>query len=102
VVDVRIHQGRLSLEEAASYYQEHAGMGREAAEGEAVKNSMFPGAAVMYLSGTDAIHDLRKEMSGLQGRGFDLRSFHDKFLSYGSIPVCMVAAQMREEAANAE
>ena len=34
-------------------------MPEAAAMAEAVKNSMFPGAAVMYLMGRDAIHRLR-------------------------------------------
>jgi hypothetical protein len=98
VVDVRLHQGGLTLEQAADYYVEHAGMDAKAAHGEAVKNSMFPGAAVIYLLGTDAIHDLRKELSVRSGDGFDLRRFHDDFLSYGSIPVSLIAAEMKEKA----
>jgi hypothetical protein len=101
VVDVRLHQGRFTLEQAADYYVEHAGMDRGPAHAEAVKNSMFPGAAVIYLLGTDSIHDLRKEMSVRLGSGFDLQSFHDEFLSYGSIPVSLIGARMKEEAGHA-
>ena len=50
----------------------------------------------MYLLGTDTIHDLRAEMSRQLGRGFDLRRFHDEFLSYGSIPVTLIAEEMRK------
>ncbi len=95
IVDVRLHQGRFTLEQAADYYEQHAGMAREAAMGEAVKNSMFPGAAVMYVTGTDAIHNLRTEMSSRQGNRFTLRQFHDEFLSYGSIPVSLISADMK-------
>jgi len=63
-----------------------------------VKNSMFPGAAVMYLMGRDAIHRLRAEMRAIAGAGFSLRRFHDTFLSYGSIPVSMIATSMTEQA----
>ena len=58
---------------------------------------MFPGAALMYLTGTDAIHELRREMSTLQGDTFVLRDFHDRFLSYGSIPVSLIAEEMKRE-----
>jgi hypothetical protein len=95
IVDVQLHLGRMTLGEAARFYQEHAGMGRDAAFGEAVKNSMFPGAAVIYLLGTDAIHGLRREMSARRGSDFVLREFHDEFLSYGSIPVALIAEGMR-------
>ena len=98
VVDVRLHQGRLTLEQAADYYERHAGMPPDAARAEAVKNSMFPGAAVMYVMGTDRIHRLRRELSARRGAGFSLRSFHDELLSYGSVPVSLVADAMTERA----
>ena len=102
IVDVRLHHGGMTLDEAAAFYAERAGMSAEAARGEAVKNSMFPGAALMYLVGTDGIHELRAEVSRRQGAGFDLRTFHDAFLSHGSIPVSMIAEQMTESFERAE
>ena len=97
VVDVRLHKGNYTLQEAAAYYEKHAGMSTESAFGEAVKNSMFPGGALMYLMGTDLIHKLRKEMKERQGSDFSLRSFHDNFLSYGSIPVPLIYAEMKRK-----
>lgn len=95
VVDIRLHQGRLTLDDATHYYQHHAGMAADAARNEAVKNSMFPGAAVMYLAGRDAIHRLRRELSSRLGSRFDLRAFHARFLSYGSIPVSLISEDMK-------
>jgi hypothetical protein len=89
VVDVGLHEGRLGLEEATAYYARHAGMPEAAARGEAVKNSMFPGAALMYVAGTDAIHSLRRELR------LPLKAFHDDLLSLGSVPVALVADHMR-------
>ena len=102
VVDVRLHQGRFSLDQAAAYYEQHAGMGREAASREAVKNSMVPGAALIYLMGTDGIHKLRKERASRQGNDFTLRTFHDEFLSYGSIPVSLISADMKRKRDHAQ
>lgn len=101
IVDVRLHQGRFSLEEAVAFYQQHAGMGAEAAYQEAVRNSMFPGTAMMYLLGTDRILQLRQEMAQRWGKAFSLRRFHDRFLSYGSIPVSLIAQEMAREEADA-
>lgn len=70
-----------------------------AAMAEAVKNSMFPGAAVMYLMGRDAIKRLREDMVAMEGRQFSLKRFHDTFLSYGSIPVSLIATAMKQTAA---
>jgi hypothetical protein len=97
LIDVRLHHGVISLDEAASFYQERVGMVPRAARAEALKNSMFPGTALMYLIGTDAIRQLRRDMSARPG--FELHMFHDRLLSYGSIPVALIAESMRRDSA---
>jgi uncharacterized protein (DUF885 family) len=96
IVDVRLHQGELTLEDAADFYRDRVGMTSKAAQSEAVKNSMFPGTALMYLVGTDLIHKLRRDLEARQGPAFDFQRFHDRFLSYGSIPVSLVGESMRK------
>ena len=66
-----------------------------------MKNSMFPGNALMYLMGTRQIWRLRRELAARQGDAFSLQRFHDRFLSYGSVPVARIAALMRSENINA-
>jgi uncharacterized protein (DUF885 family) len=99
IVDVNLHTGAFGLAEATAYYRDLVGMSPEASRAEAVKNSMFPGTAVMYLLGTDQIHDLRRDLTARAGAAFDLRRFHDRFLAHGSVPVSLIAAAMREETA---
>jgi hypothetical protein len=94
VADVALHTGAMTLEEAASFHEREAGMEPGSARTEAIKNSMFPGAAMMYLVGTNAIHDLRQAMRERQGSAFSHRDFHDAFLSYGAIPTALIAQQM--------
>ncbi|MDQ2744715.1 MAG: DUF885 domain-containing protein, partial [Chloroflexota bacterium] len=96
VVDVRLHSGTFSIEDAVAFYRDRAGMSQNAARSEAVKNSMFPGMALMYLMGCDGIHTLRRELSS-RDPTFTLRAFHDRFLSHGSIPVALIARKMLEE-----
>jgi uncharacterized protein (DUF885 family) len=98
VVDIRLHRGELPFPDAATLYAERAGMSPAAAQAEVVKNSMFPGAAVMYLVGTDAIRRLREEMSRIEGGSFTLRGFHDRLLSYGSVPVSLISEDMKRSA----
>ena len=88
----------MSLDDAASYYMETAGMSEVAARSEAVKNSMFTGAALMYLVGTDMVHELRTDLVGMLGDHFVLRDFHDAFLSFGSIPVRVITEEMKARA----
>jgi uncharacterized protein (DUF885 family) len=102
IVDAGLHRGELSFDDAIAFYRDEAGMTEQAARSEVVKNSMVPGAAMMYLLGTDMIHDLRSEMAAREGSAFSPRRFHDAFLSHGSIPVALTAQLMRGEIITAE
>ena len=99
IVDVELHNGRMTLDDAAAFYQERAGMTAAGAEAEAVKNSMFPASALIYLMGTDMIHELRADLCRAPEDDLTLGSFHDAFLSYGSIPVRLIGNEMRRRAA---
>ena len=95
VADVTLHTGAADLDTVAALYRERVGMPDAAARGEAVKNSMFPGAAIMYWLGTDTLRRLRRDRQRADGARFSLQQFHDRVLSFGSIPVPLVAAIMR-------
>lgn len=91
VVDIGLHERSLTFDQAAAIYRDQIGMSPEAARAEACKNTMFPGTAVMYWLGTDAIHRLRRERERTEGDAFSLKRFHDRLLSFGSIPVPLIA-----------
>ncbi len=93
ISDVQLHTRAWTVDEAAQFYYDAAGLAPNTARAEAVKNSMFPGTALMYLVGDDLIHRLRAEMQARQG--FTLRKFHDRLLSYGSVPIALIASEMR-------
>jgi uncharacterized protein (DUF885 family) len=97
IVDAGLHRGELTFDEAIAFYRDEIGMPAAAARAETIKNSMFPGAAMMYLLGTDLIHVLREELRQRWGNAFSLRRFHDEFLSHGSIPVALTAKLMHDE-----
>jgi hypothetical protein len=91
VVDIGLHERSIDFDAAVAVYRDRIGMPHEAAIGEACKNSMFPGTALMYWLGTEGIHRLRRERERVEGAAFSLRRFHDRLLSYGSIPVPLIA-----------
>jgi uncharacterized protein (DUF885 family) len=91
VVDIGLHERSLTCDEAVAVYRDRIGMSPEAAQAEACKNSMFPGAAIMYWLGTDGIHQLRRARARIDGAAFSLRAFHDRLLSFGAIPVPLIA-----------
>lgn len=96
VVDIEFHRGTMSHGDAEQFFHVQTGASHEAARKEITRSSMFPGTALMYWLGTDAIHSLRKERSVSDGAAFSLRAFHDTFLSYGSIPVPLIGQLMLE------
>jgi hypothetical protein len=91
VVDIRLHEGSISFEDAVAVYHHRIGMPDEAARAETCKNSMFPGTALMYWLGTEGLHQLRRDRQRIEGGSFSMRRFHDRVLSFGSIPVPLIA-----------
>jgi len=90
VVDIGMHERSLSFDGAVALYRDRVGMPPDAARAEACKNSMFPGTALMYWLGAEGLHRLRAAARRAEGPAFDLQRFHDRVLSFGSIPVPLV------------
>jgi uncharacterized protein (DUF885 family) len=84
----------MTVPQAAWLYEDRAHMSQAAARAESVRNSMFPGTAVMYWLGTRELHRVRAEASRRDGAAFSLRRFHDRVLSYGSLPVALISRLM--------
>lgn len=100
VADLRLHLGETDIAGVTAHYEDRAMMAPAAARAEAVRNSMYPGAAVMYWLGTREIHRLRAEVARREGEAFSPRRFHDRVLSYGAIPVALISKLMLAEAAS--
>jgi len=49
-----------------------------------------------YFAGYSAIYDFRERLKQEQGAAFDLKRFHEQFLSYGSAPVSIIEQLMLE------
>ena len=94
IVDIELHRGVFALDDATRFYVDRVGMSHEAARGEAVKNSMFPCTALMYWLGVQSVRNLRLATERRLGSAFSLKRFHDEFLSFGSIPVPLIAEMM--------
>ena len=94
VVDLELHTGRLSFDEAARFHVEVAHLTPAAAHAEVTKCSMFPGTALMYWLGLRELWRLRSAEEATRGATFVSREFHDEVLSFGSIPVALVSRTM--------
>ena len=83
-VDVNLHTGRWSFEQAVSYFMEGGGLDREAAEGEAAGAASSPTQKISYITGKWQIMRLLGRYRDRQGAEFRLGAFHDQLISYGS------------------
>lgn len=85
-VDVGLATGAMTLPAAIAYFQKNAGIDYATARGEATRFAMDPGQAIDYLVGKTQIETLLGMVHDAQGRTFDLRRFHDRLLTYGTVP----------------
>jgi uncharacterized protein (DUF885 family) len=89
-VDVNLHTGRWSFEQAVQYFMEAGGLDREAAEGEAAGAASEPSQKISYITGKWQIMRLLGRYRDSQGSRFRLGAFHDQLISYGSLPLSVI------------
>jgi uncharacterized protein (DUF885 family) len=94
VVDTGMHTGTMKPDEAREYFQMSTFLDRKAAAAEIQRYIDWPGQALAYYSGKRKILQIRKECQGILGADFDLRGFHAKMLSLGSVPMSEVKTAM--------
>ena len=89
-VDVNLHTGRWTFEQAVKYFMEAGGLDREAAEGEAAGAASSPTQKIYYMTGKWQIMRLLGKYRDKQGANFRLGQFHDDLLKNGSLPLSIV------------
>jgi len=94
VVDLELHTGRMSFDEAVRFHVDTAFLTPATAHAEVTKSSMFPGTAMMYWLGLRELWRIRHAEESARGAAFNAKAFHDELLSFGSIPVALVARLM--------
>jgi len=87
ILDVRMHRGEVSIEEAIDFLVEHTGFERPNAAAEARRYTSTPTYVLSYLLGKVLILGLRDEERRRLGSEFSLRAFHDALLWGGSLPI---------------
>ena len=108
-VDVGMHTGRMTFDDAIDYFTEHVqftpGARLRAASDPAAKAafdaatraiyrySKWPTQAITYNLGKNAIVELREACRARAGSAFVAREFHERFMSQGPIPVAYIREQ---------
>ena len=100
-VDVGIHTGRMTFNQARDYFVEHAEFypgacamtnadaraACDRAEGAIFRYSTWPTQAIAYNLGKEAIISLREEFKKNAGTAYSARAFHQSFMRMGPVPV---------------
>jgi uncharacterized protein (DUF885 family) len=89
-VDVNLHTGRWSFEQAVKYFMDAGGLDREAAEGEAAGAASSPTQKISYIIGKWQIMNLLGRYKDRHGENFRLGQFHDDLIKNGSMPVSVI------------
>jgi uncharacterized protein (DUF885 family) len=96
VCSILTHTGRMTLDEATSFFMENAYMEKLPAEREAIRGTFDPGY-LNYTLGKLLILKLREDLKAREGSNFDLKRFHDSLLGTGYPPVPLARKRLLGE-----
>ncbi len=96
-VDVNLQTGRWNFDQAVRYFMEAGGLDREAATGEAAGAASNPSQKISYITGKWQIMRLLGRYRDREGANFRLGAFHDRLISYGSLPLSVVERLMFDD-----
>jgi uncharacterized protein (DUF885 family) len=89
-VDVNLHTGKWTFDQAINYFMEAGGLDRESATGEAAGAAANPTQKITYMVGKWQIMRLLGKYRDQQGANFRLGQFHDDLIKNGSLPLSIV------------
>jgi uncharacterized protein (DUF885 family) len=94
VVDVSIHTGRMTREEAIKYMMDNEAIDENGATSEIERYMAIPAQALSYKIGALKIRELRNKYRQELGSKFSLAAFHDEFLKDGCMPLEIAEKKM--------
>ena len=97
ILDYSVHVNNFSKEEALNLLVNEAFQQQAEAEGKWKRVTLTQVQLCSYFTGFSEIYAFREEYKKLKGAAFDLKKFHEKFLSYGSAPVKNIREMMLGE-----
>ncbi len=97
VVDTGLHHKRWSMEQAVTYMAETTGRGKEGLRVEVLRYMAWPGQALSYKLGMDAMLQLRADLEAAQGESFAIRKFHDQVLATGPVSLPLLRQELLKQ-----
>jgi uncharacterized protein (DUF885 family) len=89
-VDVNLHTGKWTFDQAVNYFMEAGGLDRESATGEAAGAAANPTQKITYMVGKWQIMRLLGKYRDKQGANFRLGQYHDDLIKNGSLPLSII------------
>ena len=87
ILDIRMHRGELTVDEATAFMIEHTAFEEANARAEVHRYTYTPTYQLSYLLGKVLLLQLRADEQRRLGDAFSLRAFHDALLHNGSLPI---------------
>ena len=97
ILDISVHTKDMTEAQALNLLENEAFQQKAEAQGKWRRVSVTNVQLTSYYTGFKEIYDLREELKKKMGSKFNLKAFHEKFLSYGSAPVKMIREEMLSE-----
>ncbi|WP_343634362.1 DUF885 domain-containing protein [Fluviicola sp.] len=94
ILDYSVHNLHFSKEQAMNLLINEAYQQQAEAEGKWKRATLSQVQLCSYFTGFTEICSLREEWKKKEGKAFNLKAFHEKFLGYGSAPVRDIRAMM--------
>ena len=96
VVDTGMHYKDWSRDDAINLFLENTAKTQLDIENEVDRYIAWPGQALAYKIGQLKIMELRDKTKESLGEDFDIKTFHDHILSFGSIPLNVLEEKVDE------
>jgi len=87
ILDISVHTRNMSKEEAIKMMIKEGFQQQAEADGKWKRATLSQVQLCSYYTGFNEIYELREMLKKKEGDKFNLKAFHEKFLSYGSAPV---------------
>jgi uncharacterized protein (DUF885 family) len=94
ILDYSIHVNNMNEKDALSLLINEAFQQEAEARGKYKRVSLTQVQLCSYFTGFTEIYDLRETIKKKKGNSFNLKQFHEQFLSYGSAPVKYISEAM--------
>jgi uncharacterized protein (DUF885 family) len=94
VVDTGIHSQGWTRAQALDYFRQYTALPEHEIDTEIDRYITWPGQALSYYLGEQAILEARSRAEHALGERFNIRAFHDALLELGSVPLPVLTARI--------